>query len=230
MNWYIKGSERLKCPPEFQDHVNAIGGFNRFGDPNFRIVWGQSEFEVVRGVDAAGKSGAHIVSKHADVPAWFIEIWHPPEFYGTPEFWYALTWDWDADAPQIGEYPWRGAYEAASFNLFVRRFEGDCLIIDAMPLNHYIIDLIVPNLMKGLEETYEQRKIAIRGMMNAEKAQTSRKAYDAYLDAHPAFGNRAGTHESNRQAWEQRILEKQAGMKISAEQIKRKMGTGHRQF
>jgi hypothetical protein len=230
MNWYVIGAEHLKCPAEYQEHVNAIGGLNRFGDPNFRIVWGQSEFEVVRGRDANGREGAHTISKHANVPAWFVEVWKPPECFGTPELWYTLGWDWELDTCTLGEYPFRGLYMPASFNLYVRKIENNVMTIDAMPLNHWIIDLIIPNLLKAQEETYTQKKIAIQNRMMAEKQAAAKLAMDAYLSAGPAFGGAAGTYESNREAWTKRLLEKQAGMKLSSQEVKRRMGTGHRQI
>lgn len=227
MSWYLTDLEHLECPPEYQEHVNQIGGLNRFGDPNFRIIWGQNGTETIYGTDANGKRGAHVILKYGGVPAWFVEIWKPPECFGTPEFWYAVCWDWEADAPTIGEYPWRGMYFPANFNLYVRKFEGDRMTIDAMPLNHSIIDLIIPNLLKAQEETYEQKKQAILNAKLAEQKEAAKLAYDAYLDAAPAFGGKAGTFESNRERWMSRIAEKQAGMRISAEEIKRRMGIGH---
>ena len=229
MSWTIPGMERRDVPPEYVQHVNSIGGFNRYGEPNFRIVWGQNDTVLVYGTDANGRKGQHVVLKHGGVPAWFIDCWKPPECYGSPEQWYALTWDFEADAPGIGPYPERGLYEAAPFNLFARRFEGDRMIIDAMPLAHWVIDLLIPNLMKDLDTTYEQRKNAVRNRLLAEKERAARIAFDAYLGASVAFGNRAGTHESNRERWMQRLHEKQKGMKISRDQIVARMGLGHRQ-
>lgn len=103
------------------------------------------------------------------------------------------------------------------------------MTIDAMPMNHTIIDLIIPNLLKAQEETYTQKKQAILNAKLAEQKEAAKLAHDAYLDAAPAFGGKAGTFESNRERWMSRIAEKQAGMKISAEEIKRRMGQGHRQ-
>jgi hypothetical protein len=231
MSFYIIGPERdRRCPKEYQDHVNAIGGMNRYGDPNFRIIWLQGPTDLVYGVDANGKRGQHIIPKYNDLPAWGIECWKPPECYGSPEQWYALTWDWEADAPGIGPYPERGMYEPATFNLFTRRFEGDKMIIDAMPLAHWLIDLLIPNIIKDLDTTYAQRKVAIQNRMLAERQRANQLALDAYLDAGVAFGNRAGTHESNRERWMQRLHEKQQGMKVSRDQIVARMGLGHRQI
>jgi len=230
MSWIIPGMERRDCPREYQEHVERIGGMNRFGGPNFRIVWGMNETMLVYGVDANGKKGQHIVLKHGGIPAWFIDCWKPPECYGTPELWYSLTWDWETDAPAIGDYPWRGLYEPANFNLFTRRFEGDKMIIDAMPLAHWLIDLLIPNIIKDLDTTYEQRKNAIRNRLLAERQRANQLAFDAYLDAGLAFGGRAGTHESNHERWAERIKAKQAGMRISRDEIVRQLGLGHRQI
>jgi len=228
MSWTIPGMEKRYAAQEYVDHINRIGGTNRYGEPNFKIVWGQNDTDLVYGVDANGKRGQHIILKHDGIPAWFIDCWKPPEII-SPELWYAITWDWDADAPGIGMYPERGMYVPAPFNLFVRRVVGDEMFIDAMPLTHWIIDLLVPNLLKEKESTYAQRKRAVEQRMAAEREAANQKAMAAYLDASPAFGGKAGTYESNREAWEQRIREKQAGLRISREEILRRMGRGHRQ-
>jgi len=230
MTWLIPAMERRECPREYQEHINAIGGMNRFGGPNFKCVWGQNEIMLAYGADANGKIGQHVILKHGGVPAWFIDCWKPPECYGTPELWYALTWNWEADLPQIGEYPWRGAYELAPFNLFVRTFDRDVMKIDAMPLTHWLIDLIIPNLLKDLETTWTQRKAAIRNRLEMQRQRANQLAMEAYLDAGLAFGGRAGTHESNHERWQQRIQEKQAGMKVSRDEIVSQMGLGHRQI
>lgn len=230
MNWYIEGPEHLQVAPEYQEHVNAIGGLNRFGEPNFKIVWGQNETEVVRGTDANGKTGAHTIWKHGGIPAWFIDVWKPPECFGTEELWYAISWDWEIDAPTLGEYPWRGLYMPASFNLYVRNVVNGVMVIDAMPMNHFIIDLIIPNLLKAQEETYQQKKVAIQNRMMAERVKAAEQSMEAYMAAGPAFGGAAGTYESNREAWLERLMKAQSGMKISAQDIKARFGTGHRQI
>ena len=229
MSWTIPGMERRYAPREYVDHVNRIGGFNRYGEPNFKIVWGQNETDLVYGVDANGKRGQHLILKHGGVPAWFIDCWKPPECYGGPELWYSLTWDWESDLPGIGAYPERGLYVPAPFNLYVRTFDGDRMIIDAMPLTHWMIDLFIPNLLKEKESTYYQRKVAMQNRMLAERQRAAQQAFDAYMDAGLAFGGRAGTHESNHERWEQRIREKQGQMRISRDEIVAQFGLGHTQ-
>jgi hypothetical protein len=229
MGWYLPGRERREPAREYVQHINAVGGLNRFGQPNFRIVWGENETDVVYGTDANGKQGRHIILKHGGVPAWFIECWKPPECFGTPQFWYEATWDWELDAPKIGEYPSRGLYMPAPFNLFVKKVVNNVLTFDAMPLTHWLIDLLVPNLLKEQDSTFLQRKTAIENRMLAERTRAAKIAMDIYMDATPAFGGAAGTHESNRERWMARVKEKQMNMRISRDQIVAKMGLGHRQ-
>lgn len=229
MTWIIPRRELRYPPREYVEHINSLGGFNRFGGPNFRIVWGQNETDTVYGTDENGKQGRHIILKHGGIPAWFIEVWKPPECFGVPDLWYQLTWDWEVDAPTIGEFPHQGLYMPAPFNLFVKRVENNVLVFDAMPLTHWLIDLLIPNLLKEKESTFLQRKTAIENRMLAERQRAAKIAFDCYMDAAPAFGGKAGTHESNRERWMQRIAAKQSGMKISRNQIVARMGLGHSQ-
>lgn len=225
--WIIPGMERRYAAQEYVEHINRIGGMNRYGEPNFKICWGQNETDLVYGVDANGKKGQHIILKHDGIAAWFIDVWKPPECLGGPEQWYAVTWDWETDQPGIGPFPERGLYFPAPFNLFVRRFERDVMVIDAMPLTHWLIDLITPNLLKEKESTYAQRQAAIKKRLEDERGRAAQRTMEAYLSANPAFGGKAGTYESNRERWQQRIKEKQAGMRISRDEIVKRMGLGH---
>lgn len=248
MSWYLPGAERLRCPPEYQSHVASIGGFNRFGGPNFRIAWGQTETEFVYGTGADGRKGQHIVFKHQGIPAWFIECWKPPECFGTAEFWYSVSWDEESKTHTLGEYPWRGLYMPAPFNLYVKNVLGGGtrysepdkdghrhviedparLVIDEMPLNYYILDLVIPNMIKEIELTYEQKRVALANIRLSESEAARKMAYDAYLDAAPAWGGKASSKESNREAWMQRLKEKAAGMKLTAADIEKILGKGHR--
>jgi hypothetical protein len=250
MSWTIPNFEKLQAPPEYQEYIAAIGGLNRFGEANFKIVWGQTETEYIWGTDANGRKGQHIVFKHQGIPSWFIEAWKPPECFGTPELWYAMSWDQETNTHTLGEYPFRGLYMPVSFNLYVKRIigggmrysdpdeHGHCHVIetparmeiDAMPLCFYILDLIIPNLLKEVDVTFEQKRVALMNRKLAESAAARQKAYDAYMDASPAFGGKAGTYESNREAWMQKLKEKAAGMKLTAQDVEKLLGKGHRQI
>jgi hypothetical protein len=248
MSWHIVGREMLTCPPEYQEYVDVIGGLNRFGESNFRIEWGETPIELVRGKDANGRSGQHMILKHGGIPAWFITTWKPPECFGTPDLWYATSWDEDSQTHTLGEFPYRGLYMPSSFNLFVRNVTGgghrysepdakghrhveevpSRMDIEAMPLTFWLLDLIIPNMLKEIDVTYEQKRVALMNRKLAESAEARAKAYDAYMDAAPAFFGKAGTYESNREAWMQKLKEKAAGMKLTAEDVQKIMGKGHK--
>lgn len=245
MSWHIPGDERLRPPPRYQAHLTRLGGKNRFGDPNFIIVWGQTRVQTIYGQMAGGTRGQHQILEFGGVPAWHIMQWEAPELLGTARAWYILTWDEEAQTHALGDFPWRGIYIPTSFNLYVKRVVGggteydrktgrviekpSRLEIDAMPLAHWVLDLLIPNVMKAREMNYELKKKMIREQLEAQKKERLRIGEDAYLDASPAFGGKAGTYESNREAWMKRLAEKQAAMKLSARDIARLLGTGHKQ-
>lgn len=245
MSWYIKDHERRLVPREYQEHINAIGGLNRFGEPNFKLAWGQTERQIIYGQMEGGGRGQHTILQFGGIPAWHMLEWKPPETFGTAFQWYTLTWDPTADTHALGDYPWRGLYIPCSFNLYVKKIHGGGtrydkdgnvvelptrLEIDALPLNFYILDLLVPNVRKAREMTHLQKKMAIEARDEAEAVAFRKRANDAYLDAAPAWGGGASSKESNREAWMQRIREKQRGMKLTAEDIRSFLGSGHTQI
>lgn len=80
------GAEHGAVPdPSWQETLNRYFGFNRWGQPRFRIAWNPERYPQ------AGER-------------WVIEMWHPPERYGSPEVWYATE-------PVLGDYPFHGDYE-----------------------------------------------------------------------------------------------------------------------
>jgi len=248
MSWHIVGRELRICPSEYQEYVDKIGGLNRLGESNFRIEWGETPTELVWGTDANGRKGQHVILKHAGIPAWFISCWKPPECFGTPELWYAMSWDQESQSHTLGEFPWRGLYMPAPFNLYVKKVTGGGvryglpdanghrqivedpahLQIDAMPLAFWVLDLLIPNMLKEIDTTFEQKRAAMANRRAAEEAEFRKRSIDAYLDAAPAFNGNDFTGASNRQAWMQRIKEKQNGLKLSAQDIEKILGKAHR--
>lgn len=223
--WAITGSERRLCPPEYQEHLNRLGGLNRYGEPNFKLVWGQTQTDVIFGQMEDGSRGQHIILQFHDIPAWHLMCWKPPETFGSPEMWYAMTWDEETHLHTLGDYPRRGFYIPAPFSLYVKRIENGILEIDAMPLNFFILDLVVPNLIKSQEMTYYQKKLAADTMAEAERRAARNQALDAYKNAGPAFGGADFDKSQNRGRMLDRIRAQR--FPLSAEDVKRWMGTGH---
>ena len=98
------------------------GGSNRFGEPNYRAVWGWSRLGWVGGKwedhDEAGGllrevAELRYVPKYTPQNRWHIERWLPPEAYGSPLDWYGQTMEraGGCNIPALGPYPDRGEYE-----------------------------------------------------------------------------------------------------------------------
>lgn len=118
----VSSREAHEVPQSFQDQLTSAGGKNRFGEPMFRIVWGEARLGWIGGewaiFDAHGnKNGSvieeRLVPKYMPAARWYLEKWMPPEHYGSPEAW-AETQVEIVDGirvPNLGPYPSRGEYE-----------------------------------------------------------------------------------------------------------------------
>ena len=102
--------------------LRAAGGINRFGEANFRAVWGWNRLAWVGGKfedrDSAGTLIREAIElrrepKYPAVNRWHIERWAPPEFYGAPRDWFRNTMEMEDGRaiPALGPYPSRGEYE-----------------------------------------------------------------------------------------------------------------------
>jgi len=114
--------ERHEAPAAIERRLRLAGGINRYGEPMYRAVWGWSRLGWIGGKwtdrDDDGSILREVVElRHAPkyVPhdRWHIERWMPPEYYVSPQQWYAQTIE-RADGisiPALGPYPRRGEYE-----------------------------------------------------------------------------------------------------------------------
>ena len=114
--------ETHQAPASVARRLAVAGGCNRFGQPNYRAVWGWSRLGWVGGKwedrNAAGELLREVVElryvpKYAPHDRWHIERWVPPEAYGSPREWYAQTAEQAGgrSTPALGPYPHRGEYE-----------------------------------------------------------------------------------------------------------------------
>lgn len=105
-----------------QERVARAGGWNRYGEPNFRVVWGGARLTWIGGRwtdrDANGNVIRAVVElrrvpKYLPINRWHVERWMPPECYGSPEEWYAQTIEMEDGIriAALGPYPSRGEYE-----------------------------------------------------------------------------------------------------------------------
>lgn len=114
--------ETHETPADVARALTFAGGCNRFGEPNYRAVWGWSRLDWIGGKwedhDAAGTLVREVVElrrepKYLPHDRWHIERWMPPESYGSPEQWHAQTIEIEngRSIPALGPYPSRGDYE-----------------------------------------------------------------------------------------------------------------------
>lgn len=171
VSWYLTGHERRRCPAHFQERINRAGGFNRFGGPNFDIVWGQTAT-----IRADGKP---VLQQFGDA-CWVLRQWNPPEAYGTPEL-----WEMD-EVLKRDPFPYRGRYEIVQPFKWAGVVNGR-LVQEFMPLTSLIVDRIIPIVMQCKEASYWKRYVALRDAQEKkDKAQTDRIA-DNLMDASPAW-------------------------------------------
>ena len=114
--------ERHETPEGVARRLESAGGHNRFGEANYRVVWGWNRLSWIGGKfedrDACGDLVREVVElrvepKYPQLNRWHVERWVPPEAYGTPRQWYAKTLESanGKSVPALGPYPERGEYE-----------------------------------------------------------------------------------------------------------------------
>lgn len=101
--------ETHDTPANVQERLTRAGGLNRFGEPNYRAVWGWNRLTLIGGEweqdNQDGKPAEYAmrrVPKYPQVNRWIIERWVPAEKYGP-----AFEWN----ERELGPYPYRGEYE-----------------------------------------------------------------------------------------------------------------------
>ena len=109
----IKVIREVHETPEYiAARLALAGGLNRFGEPNYRAVWGWNRLTPIGGRWAdKGVVEVRTEPKYPQVNRWHIEKWCPPEMYGTREQWELETTEEGVLA--LGPYPSRGEYEHA---------------------------------------------------------------------------------------------------------------------
>ena len=114
--------ETHETPEAVARRLALAGGCNRFGEPQYRAIWGWNRLAWIGGKfedrDEHGVLLRECIElrqepKYPAVNRWHIEKWMPPESYGSPRVWYAQTIEREngISIPALGPYPSRGEYE-----------------------------------------------------------------------------------------------------------------------
>lgn len=166
------------------------GGLNRFGEPNFRVVWGGARLAWIGGRwtdrDAHGNVIREAIEirrepKYVPHDRWHIERWMPPEAYGSPELWRAQTTEIEdgISIPALGPYPSRGDYEHC-FTL--AGVHGEYI-----PLSPTACDWIVRAVEWARRQSRTVRRSAVAARESRRALDFDRSADDLLDDAVPAF-------------------------------------------
>ena len=186
--------QQYECPEWFQEKLTEIGGVNKFDEPIFRVVWGQGGQP-----EALYRAGGHW---HVDgqpsfkgyrdlligggTPSWCLMQWHDAIEYGTPESYYVAMLDDETNLSDLGEYPYFGRYRLL-YNMCYRDMSQGKMRVEAMPLNSFILDAIIPIILEAKDISYEQTMAAMKGLKEQEDQADLRTVEDAMRDAKVAF-------------------------------------------
>jgi len=186
----IKGPETRHCPAEFQDRVTRMFGRNEFGDPLFKIVWGQAEFHRMGNVwrDKAGNERWGYRERYLchGNPCWVILRWKTPKEYGSPRAFYSNTFDQVSGLYIMGEYPWRGRYEVFQPLMRTEYIAGK-MVVEHFPLSHILIDRILPMMIAAQSMSLWERKAARDLVKQQEEKQLTEEIADRMANTLPAW-------------------------------------------
>ncbi len=114
-------TQNRTCPPAIQQRIARAGGRHSNGLPWFRVVWGWSRLTWIGGKWEEWENGVfkYAAYEYRQVPKsdpffrWQIEKLLPPEFFGSPSYWYESTLEVvdGRNFYELGPYPERGEYE-----------------------------------------------------------------------------------------------------------------------
>jgi hypothetical protein len=162
-------------PEEFQERLTQAGGINEYDEPLFRLVWSQGggDYAIYRAGGAweiegmPSRVGYRDLLVGGGVPCWALLQYHPAIHYGTAESYYVSNYDENTGLQDLGEYPYFGRYQML-YNLRWTERVGNRLVFEAMPLNSFLLDTVIPIIVQAKDVSWEQTKAALRDQKEKE--------------------------------------------------------------
>ena len=191
MSWLGTKIERNVCPEEFQQAIADAGGYNRYGDANFKIYWGQTETFRAGGIWTA--PGEPVFEGYRDLvlglnePCWILVQWNPPEKYGTPESYYVRNYDPETNLQILGEFPYAGRYETV-LPLIWKGMVNGRLVIEHMRLSSLLIDMVIPVMIEAEHITAARKRAIMLEHKELEDRRQTARIEASLRDAYPAYG------------------------------------------
>jgi hypothetical protein len=106
--------------------------------------------------------------------------------YGSPESYYVGNYDDDTGLQTLGEYPYSGKYTML-YNMCWRDMKDGKLRIEAMPLNSFVLDSVLPIIMQAKDISYEKTMAALKEQKDKDDAADLAMIEDVMRDAKMAF-------------------------------------------
>jgi hypothetical protein len=187
--------ENYICPEEFQQRLTEIGGINPYDEPNFLLVWSQGGDEkgLYRGGGSWDVEGMPSFRGYRDLligggtPSWALLQWHPAIHYGTPESYYVMNYDAETGLQDLGEYPYSGRYQLL-YNLRWSERRGSKLYFEAMPLNTFLLETVIPIITQARDINWEKTKAALLDQKEKEDKADVSMIEDVMHDNKVPFG------------------------------------------
>lgn len=182
------------CPEEFQQRLTEVGGVNRYDMPNFIVKWGQGGEDecFYRSGGLWSVEGQPSFKGYRDLlvgggtPCWMLMQWQDSVTFGTPESYYVQFYDLETGMQDLGEYPYQGRYQML-YSMCWRDMKNGKMTIEAMPLNSYILDTVVPIIIQAKDISWEKTKSALLAIKEKEDQADTDMIEDAMRDASLSF-------------------------------------------
>lgn len=173
--------ESIETPGYVAHALERAGGLNRFGEPNYRCVWGWSRLSWIGGEwFDRGRTVVEerFVPKYLGFNRWHIERWTPPEAYGSPRYWRLTTTGvyGRVSIPELGPYPERGEYELS--------FTIESPAGEFVPLTPTIVRTVAWSIEWSRGKSEVERKMAVL-RRECREAEAIDKSVDDILDMDP---------------------------------------------
>ena len=186
--------ETYDTPENVAHRLARAGGLNRFGEPNYRAIWGWNRLAWIggkfedrdeHGVLLRERIELREEPKYPAVNRWHIERWLPPEAYGSPRQWYSQTIERSSGVsiPALGPYPSRGDYEHC-FTL--EGLHGEFIQLTPTVAEHIARAI---EFSRGLSRAKSRAHLYNRAQRQEQHYESW--AYDALDDAVPTFHKQA---------------------------------------
>lgn len=155
----------------------TAGGSNLYGQPNYRLVWSESRFEI--------RYGQKVKKYGSGRDRWILEKWCPPEMYGDPDTWHFETYDAEFREMALGPFPNHGEYEHSY------TFDQGGIYIE--PTEDLVL-LICRCIEQGKMHTRSEKWAALVAAKDKIKQQQAQEFQDLWDDCKPAPGAKIPEH------------------------------------